>query len=225
MRDHVDDDLDDAPLAFLLTAPAGFTRTHQLVDRMGFVLSQGRGLDSGLHALASHLTAFTAPAPGTVRLRARTLIGDDRIIVCLFPLLSVPPIDERALAGAGLAVVDRLVLDVDIATGTVVGVPIPWPAIGELRPPSGHLGTGRGGAVTAVIDAAPPDSPAPTRAAVVAKLAGGATHGHPEDVLDAVVRLVEQAELRATAPEPHAFVDALTKDRAGRSVTTLGPVG
>ena len=137
-------------------------------------------------------------------------MGADRIIVCLFPLLSVPPIDERALAGAGLAVVDRLVVDVDIATGTVVGVPIPWPALGELRPPSGHLGTGRSGAVTAVIDAAPADSPAPTRAAVVAKLAGGATHGHPEDVLDAVMRLVEHAELRATPPEPDAFAETLS---------------
>ena len=96
----------------------------------------------------------------------------DRIIVCLFPLLSVPPIDEQALARSGLAVVDRLAVDVDIATGTVVGTPIPWPALGELRPPSDHLGTGRSGAVTAVIDAAPAGSPAPTRAVVVAKLAG-----------------------------------------------------
>ena len=179
LADHVDDGLDDAPLAFVLTAPAGLIRTHHLVDRMGFVLSQARGLDSGLHALASHLTAFLSPPPGTVRIRARALMSADRIIVCLFPLLSVPPIDERALAHSGLAVVDRLALDVDIATGTVIGVPIPWPALAKLRPSSDHLGAGRSGAVAAVIEAAPAGSPAATRAAVVAKLAGArrtATH-------------------------------------------------
>ncbi|HEV2309008.1 MAG TPA: PqqD family protein, partial [Acidimicrobiia bacterium] len=87
LADHIVDGDEDAALAFVLTAPQALKRTHLLVDRSGFVLSEGRGLDAGLHALACHLTALLPPAPGTVRIRTRGIVSGDRTIVCLFPLL------------------------------------------------------------------------------------------------------------------------------------------
>jgi hypothetical protein len=48
------------------------------VDRTGFVLSEGRGLDPGIQALASHLTALLPPVPGTVRIRARAVVAGER---------------------------------------------------------------------------------------------------------------------------------------------------
>ena len=97
----------------MLTAPQGLQRNHRLVDRSGFVLSEGRGLDSGLHALASHLTALLPPAPGTVRIRTRGVAAGDRTVLCLPPLLYFPEIGERDLAAAGLGLLDRLAVDVE----------------------------------------------------------------------------------------------------------------
>ena len=71
LAEHVvEDHDDDAPLAFVLTGPQGLQRHHRLVDRSGLVLSEAKGLDTGLRAL-SHLTVFLPPPPGTARIRAR----------------------------------------------------------------------------------------------------------------------------------------------------------
>jgi len=210
LADHVVDGDEDTPLAFVLTAPQGLTRTHLLVDRAGFVLSAARGIDAGLHALASHLTALLPPAPGTVRIRARAVTTGDRTVVCLFPLLHSPVIPERDLARSGLRLVDRLALDVDVATGAVTNPRIPWPALRDLDPGRAHVGPGGTSVVTAVLDAGPPiDAPPPTRAVVVAQLAAGGLHGSVGALLDATARLVEGAELHSTQPEITPIVELL----------------
>jgi hypothetical protein len=200
LADALTDDEDEMPLAFVLTAPQGLRRTHQLVDRAGLVLSEGRGLDSGLHALASHLTALLPPARGTIRFRARALVGERHTIVCLYPLLSVPVLAERDLARAGLRLIDRLALDVDAATGEIVHPEIPWPALAALAPGSGHIGTGGRRVVSAVIAAGFPGSAPPTEAGIVAQLAANGLNGSPADLIDAAHLLVHGAEVHSTVP-------------------------
>jgi hypothetical protein len=218
LADHVVDDPGDAPLAFVLTAPQGLHRHHRLVDRSGFVLSEGRGLAAGLHALASHLTALLPPPPGTVRIRARAVGAGDRTVVCLFPLLFFPAIGERELARAGLALVDRLALDVDLRTGVVANPPIPWPALAELGAAPAHLGPGGTRPVTAVVAAAPSARPTPpTQAAVVAAIAANGLHGSVAELLDAAVRLVQGAELHSTAPGAGPLIDVLERLAASGS--------
>ena len=209
LADHIADGDEDTPLAFVLTAPQGLKRTHLLVDRSGFALSAARGLEAGLHALASHLTALLPSAPGTVRFRTRGLNTGDRTAVCLFPLLYSPTIPERDLARAGVRLVDRLALDVDVATGAVANPEIPWPALRDLDAGRAHSGTGGTSVVTAVIDAAPLGSPPPTPGAVVARLAASGLHGSITQLLDAAARLVEGAELHSTEPAPSPFVERL----------------
>ena len=151
LPDHVEESDGDVPVGFVLGAPVGLDRSHQLMDRSGLVHSKGRGLDAGLHALASHLTALLPLEPGTVRVRAGAVAAGDRTVVCLFPLLLVPRIEEAELAGAGYDRIDRLALDIDVATGRIVNPPIPWPGLTALGPAAGHLGPGRPGEVTAVV--------------------------------------------------------------------------
>jgi hypothetical protein len=192
---------DEMPLAFVLTAPQGFRRTHQLVDRAGLVLSEGRGLDTGLHALASHLTALLPPAPGTLRFRARAITGKGHTMLCLYPLLSVPVLSERDLAQAGLQLIDRLALDFDRTTGQILHPEIPWPTLATLAAGSGHLGTGGRRTVTTVVATGYPDSGPPTEAAVVAQLAANGLHGSPADLIDVARLVVKGAEVHSTIPD------------------------
>jgi hypothetical protein len=209
LADHAIDEGDDAPLGFVLTAPAGFQRHHHLVDRYGFVLSRGRGLDAGLHAVGSHLTALLPPAAGTVRVRTRAFATVEGVVLCLFPLLALAQVDERELVRAGCQLVDRLAVDVDVATGEVVNGELPWPEIGRLSPGAGHVGPGGRRTATAVVDLVAPGSPRLTPAEFVTRLAAGALHGRPEDVLDATSRLVAGAELLSVPPEPAALAEVV----------------
>jgi hypothetical protein len=206
---HIVDGGEDAALAFVLTAPQALKRTHLLVDRSGFVLSEGRGLDAGLHAIASHLTALLPPAPGTVRIRARGIVSGDRTIVCLFPLLYFPVIGERELARAGLHLIDRLALDVELRTGHVANPPVPWPALSNLGAGPAHVGTGGTAAVSAVVQGTLPGSAPPTQAGIVASIAANGLHGSVADLLDAAILLVQGAELRSTPPEAKQFIELL----------------
>jgi hypothetical protein len=199
-RDVIGDE-DELPLAFVLTAPQGFRRSHQLVDRAGLALSEGKGLDTGLRALASHLTALLAPAPGTVRFRARAIVAQRHTILCLYPLLYFPVIPERDLARAGLQLVDRLAFDVDTATGEIAHPEIPWPTLERLPTGPGHVGTGGRRPVTAVVAARYPGSGPPTEAGVVAQLAANGLHGSPADLIDAAMSLVRGAEVHSTIPD------------------------
>lgn len=217
LADHVDDDPEDAPLGFVLTAPQGLRRSHSLVDRSGFVLSEGRGLDAGLHALASHLTAFLPPPPGTVRIRARALIAGERMVVCAFPLLYFPAVTERDLARAGARLVDRLALDVDVQTGEIANRGIPWPALGGLDAGRAHAGTGGHAAVAAVLTPGGAASAPPTRASVVATLAASGLEGSPAQLLDAATALTQRAVLRSVPPGADAVSAA--RSAAGSSTS------
>lgn len=210
--DHIVD-VPDAPVAFILTAPAGLQRSHHLADRSGFVLSDGRGFDSGLHALASHLTAFLPPAPGTVRVRAGAIADGESVVVCVFPLLLMPQIKVGVLADSHFGLIDRLALDIEVSTGRVVNPPIPWPNLAALGLGAEHLGPTGSGRVLAVLSPNLPGRPPPSRASVVATLAGGALHGEPRDVLQAVVRLIDGAEHRSTGLEAPAWSNVLASLR------------
>jgi hypothetical protein len=210
LGEFVVEERDDAPLAFVLTAPQGLHRNHRLTERSGFVLSEARGLDTGLHALACHLTALLPPPPGAVRVRARTLMAGDRAVVCLFPLLYATTAGERDLERAGLRLVDRLAVDVDIATGRIVAPDLPWPSLAELTPGPGHAGTGASPSRVLLVDAAAPSGPGlPTPATMVASVARNTMHGDVATILDASVALVVGAMLLATQPADDQIVSTL----------------
>lgn len=197
---------EEAPIGFVLTAPTGFTRSHSLHDRSGFVHSQARGLDAGLQALASHLTAFLPLAAGTVRVRARSLVVSGQTVVCLFPHLYDSTMSESEWSAAGVALVDRLALDIDIATGEVSDPAIPWPTLATRQPPPGHLASGSAPRrVAAVVSAVPSGQVPLTRAGVVAALASDALGGSPSEVLEGVGRLVEGARILSAPPERDAL--------------------
>jgi hypothetical protein len=160
--------------------------------------------------MASHLTAFLPPAPGAVRLRARAVIANGRTGVCLFPHLYAPPLEEKDLADGSLAVVDRLAIDVDVATGELRNAEIPWPALADLGSAGGHLGPGGSlRRADLIVSATPTHTPPPTRAGVAAALAREALSGRPEEVLVASARLAENAELLSIAPQPGRLGAAL----------------
>jgi len=200
--------VDPERLGFVLTAPAGLHRNHCLNERSGFVLSDSRGIDSGLAALASHLTSLLPVAPGHVRFRATAIAGPDRLAICLYPISLIPPLVGRTLADAGYRRVDRLTIDVEVATGRLVPVAVPWPELVELDAAPGHSGPEIGGSVDVVVTAAHPGMARTSRAAAVAQLASGALGGTPSEAFDAAVRLVEGATVVDVAPEP----DSITAD-------------
>jgi hypothetical protein len=218
--DHIVDGDDDVPLAFVLTAPQGLRRSHHLSDRAGFVLSEARGLDAGLRALACHLTAFLPPAPGTVRIGARGIVTARGAVVCLSPLLYFPVIGERALAQRSLGLIDRLALDFDVETGHVTNPEVPWPALGQLRGAPAHAGTGGTQRVTAVVSAAAGGTPPPSRAAVVTALARQGLHGSVGQLLDAAVRATAEAQLLTAPPDADHLVPLLVELGKGASSRT-----
>jgi len=211
LADHEVETTDDAPLAFVLTAPQGLRRHHLLEDRSGFALSEARGLDSGLHALACHLTALLPPSPGTVRIQARAIGAGDRTIVCLSPLLYFPTIEEPELARAGLRLVDRLALDIEIRSGRITNPDVPWPALAALGADPAHLGTGGTRTAHAVIDLAGAGSAPPSQAALVARIVASGLHGSVADLLDAATRLIEGAEVRTAPPEAAPLMEILSE--------------
>jgi hypothetical protein len=217
LADHIVDADGDVPLGFVLTAPQGLKRTHLLTDRSGVALSESRGLDTGLHALACHLTGLLPPPPGTVRIRSRALVAGDRTLVCLYPLLFFPVMREQELIHGGFSVIDRLAVDVEVATGRIVNPDVPWRALGELDSAPGHAGTGGTRTVTAVVITGGAFSPAtPTPANAVAAVAANGLNGSTADLLDAAVRLMQHAELRTAVPGT---------DQLGNVLEELGTAG
>jgi hypothetical protein len=210
LADHIVDADDEVPLGFVLTAPQGLKRTHQLTDRSGVALSEARGLDTGLHALACHLTALLPPEPGAVRIRARAVVSGERTIVCLYPLLFFPMMREQELIHRGFSVIDRLAVDVEVATGRIVNPEIPWRALRDLDIAAAHAGIGSARTVTAVVNTGTVTGPATaTPAAVVAALAANGLNGSRADLLDAAIRLAEHAELRSVVPGTDQFGEVL----------------
>jgi hypothetical protein len=198
----------DAALAFMLTAPTGFQRDHSLTDRAGITLSDGRGLNAGLHALASHLTAAVEPSDRVVRIGARALVGDHGAVLCVAPLLHFPAPDRDALAALGYRLVNRLAVDLDIETGKLIVAPIPWPDL-QLR---GNRDDEFEPVPVAVVLVAGTPSVPPSRAAVTAEIASRVTFGSSQDGLATVAKIVRGAKLVAASPD--GVIDALAAVRA-----------
>jgi hypothetical protein len=209
---HVSNEQERFPLGFVLTAPQGFQRRHSLTDRAGFELSAGRGLDSGLRALASHLTALLPPAPGTVRVGARAVECRGAVILCTFPLLYFPPMSERDLGEAGIRLVDRLGLDIDVSTGAMSNQDVPWPSLAALECGRAHgQPTGPTEIAAVVLAGGGVGAPPPTRATAAALLAARGVAGSPGDLLDAALRVVERAEVLSTPAEAAPFSELLMR--------------
>ncbi len=187
----------DAALAFMLTAPVGFQRNHVLTDRAGITLSDGRGLNAGLHALASHLAAAVEPSSDVVRVGARALVGDHGAVLCAAPLLHFPAPDRDALAALGCRLIDRLAVDLDIETGNLVIPAIPWPDLQQLGDRDDEF---EPVPVSAVLVAGTPGAQS-SRAAVTAELASRVTFGSSQEGLATVANVVRGAKVLATSPD------------------------
>ncbi len=186
----------DSPLAFILTAPTGFQRNHGLTDRAGITLSEGRGLNAGLHALANHLAAIVEPSACAVRIAARALVGEHGAVLCLEPLLHFPAPDRGALADIGYRLVDRLAVDLDIKTGHLISSPIPWPdleRIGNRDDEHGPL------SITAVLVPGAPEVP-PSRAEAASELATRITFGLPREGLATIASVMRDTTLLVASP-------------------------
>lgn len=124
----------DALVAFKIERPT--PDFVVLVSRHGQVLSRSRRLEDVLDSLDSHLAAIdrVEPATGAMRFEMRSVVADDRVVL-IGPKTAVsPPLAERALTRAGLAVVDAPYVDVDLSTGLVRS----WPDAPKSTAP-GHL--------------------------------------------------------------------------------------
>jgi len=143
--------------------------------------------------LGSHLSALAPSDRSHVRLRARALIGDDQAILCLYPVLFIPPLNEQLLVDTGYAVVDRLAVDIETATGVLMVPPLPWPPLQSGIDQAGHASTAGPQPITAIITMDPNYlSPA----AVACAIAQAAMSGDRSRVLETSVRLTEQANVR-----------------------------
>jgi hypothetical protein len=216
LRDHLSDERvtepDETDLAFVLTGPQGLQRHHRLIDRTGFALSEARGLDAGLHALASHLTVFLPAAPGTVRIRARALAAENDAVLVLYPLSFFPPLTEKELSRSGLRLVDRLAFDLDLSTGRIVNPVVPWPELAGLPVAPTHAGTGHGLVVTGVVQPRSPH-PAGTRRRVdaVAAIASNGLEGGIDTMLGAGAFLADHARIESVTPGDDDFLEVVAR--------------
>lgn len=186
---------DEAELALVLTAPAGFQRNHVLTDCGGITLSEGRGLDAGLRALAEHLAVLVRPPVGVVRVGARALVSESKAVLCAEPLLHFPSPDREALAALGFRLIDRLAVDIDSATGQMVVSPNPWP---DLRPRVGDDIPTRV-PISTILSAGDVALP-PSRATVIAQILARLTFGTPAEGLSALAAAIDEAEIVVTDP-------------------------
>ena len=210
LAEHVDHTATEPRIGFVLTAPAGLQRTHHLADRSGFVLSEGRGLDAGLNALAAHLTAFLSPPVGTIRVRASVVEAAGRSVVCVFPTLFAPQITDRDLTIAGCRRVDRLVIDVESASGQITSPDIPWQGLGRLHRNPAHLGSQTPGEVSGVLTVVAEGQPPLGRAAVVCLLAAGALSGERDRIVDGLNRLVAGSAIHSAEMNSTSVLKSLT---------------
>src|SRR5262249_36602286 len=117
--------------------------------------------------------------------------------------------EERELERAGFRVIDRLALDVDLGTGLITNLEIPWPSLRDLRPARNHVGIGGTRPVTALGTETPIGSAPPTPGQIVAQLAAEGLCGSAAQLLDAAVTLAHHAELRSARTDEHAIMEVL----------------
>ena len=190
LHEHVIDE--QAPLGFMLRAPHRRQRDHVLVDRGGFTLGTARSVDAAVAMIASHLAVLHPPAAGRVRLRLRALLREGTAVLCPFPVLFAPPLDEGLIRSTGHTLLDRLAVDIDPASNSLATDPVPWAGAGNLRAPEGHAGSGEVSAqIHAIVVArAPGATSSSTMAELVAMLATERLSGDRDTILEVAVGLV-----------------------------------
>jgi len=127
-----------APVGYSLQVPAGNKKLLVVLDRSGFILARTKTIEEGVAVLGRHLGALLQPPKGTIRIRARVLVGgDNRLVLAGFPLFVEPTVVERRLERASHRMVDRLVADLH-PDGTLQMSAAPWLALTGLRDVPGH---------------------------------------------------------------------------------------
>ncbi|MGH9085222.1 MAG: hypothetical protein ACRDYW_07185 [Acidimicrobiales bacterium] len=189
-----------APLGFVVRSPRRHPRRFVILDRGGFVLGTVEGSGQALAVMLSYLSGFLPPVGTRVRVRARAVVGEDGAALCLWPLVFVPPLDESWLSHADLALLDRLAVDIDPATGRMVNGEVPWTSR-PVAPPPGHVAAASTPIrVSRVIVAGPSRTAPPSAAEVAVAIANEATSGTRTDVLDAATELVRSATVHVADP-------------------------
>lgn len=105
---------EEAPLGFVVRVSRGARPTYVLTDRCGFVLGTDKRPSHIVTMLHGHLSALLPVEANVVRIRARSFQQRQGITLCTWPLLFVPSLEENRLAAAGVRIVDRLAVDVDL---------------------------------------------------------------------------------------------------------------
>lgn len=126
---------DSASLGYVLFGPHRGERHFRLADRSGIELARSRDVAHTAAALANHLTGLLPPRSGTVRLRGRVLVGDRQTVLGIAPSLVMPVPSDADLASNRFRIVDRLTVDIDIATGEIDQPTVPWPELARLGTP------------------------------------------------------------------------------------------
>lgn len=187
---------DEQPLGFIVQKPRLRDRNFELLDRAGVELARSTDLEPVLGALGGHLASIAAPPGDGIRVRAAVAAIDAGYVACVPPLMYVPSPDRAALAGGGLATVDRLAVDVTADGGAVVAE-LPWEELRRLRLPDGHA-TATRSRLAAIAVAGDQARPSPALALV--ELARAARSGTPETVLNTLARAVLGAQLVSVSP-------------------------
>jgi|GEM_PF-3003936 hypothetical protein len=194
---------DEAPLGFAVRRRSRRRAGLEVVDRGGFLLGTASGSEGALAVLGSHLSALCPPSAGHVRLRARAAVKEGHAVLLVFPLLFVPTLEEELIGHYGAAVVDALVVDLEVSTGRLV-LPAPMSAkLGSLTPPRAHAEAGdRSVVIDRVVYGVPSGAARPTPAQAVADLAGELLAGTEQDAVDVLSRLVGVDSEKILAVDP-----------------------
>ena len=195
LADILLDDESDAELAFMLNGPRSLQRSHFLLDRSGVVVSQNRGLEAGLSALAGHLTAFLPTSDGRIRVRGRVIIKGNYAILCMSPVLEFPRLSERNLARNGLKMIDRLAVDIDPDSVWVRQEQVPWTGLVGLGFGPGHADVHCRMPIGAILVAVPSSVASPTSCNLAAHVAANAIGGSPSEILAGCAALVRNVQV------------------------------
>jgi hypothetical protein len=177
-----------APIGLVLKAPSEPGSLWLVLDRSGFVYGRCRRADDAGRILRSLLTSFEPSSPEVYRLRCRAFVASDgRMTVSLFPLFVTTPPIERRLERLGLAVYDRLA--VDLGRDLVVVEPGAGSATVD-RDIAGHISSAAGAVVRAVVVPAPVGATI-SRAQATALVASSMSGPDRSSILDVADALVE----------------------------------
>lgn len=141
--------------------------------------------------LLSHLAGFERSGSDQVRFRVNALASPTSLVLCVPPVLMVPPPNRQRLATTGYRLVDRLAIDV-ADDGTTCIVDQPWSSTAQR--PTGHFTPdGQRRPVSAIVVHSSVGQI--SRARATAALCATALTARPSDVLRLAVELVEAASV------------------------------